>query len=51
MKVNYQHFVMQNIPRFQKEGGAIITGGAIFRGNTVCVKVNYVKVIDIVLPD
>ena len=28
-------FVMRNIPRFQKEWGAIIRGGAIFRGNTV----------------
>ena len=35
MKINYQHFVMRNIPRFPKEGGAIIRGGAIFRGNTV----------------
>ena len=31
-------FVMWNIPRFQKEGGAIIRGSAIFRGNTVYMK-------------
>ena len=27
---------MQNISRSQKQGGAIIRGGAIFGGNTVC---------------
>ena len=28
---------MQNIPRSQKEGGATVRGGVIFRGNTVSV--------------